>query len=141
MDIIPDKFWVIFFRRAMFKIANLFAQKNKNFAIITGDSIGQVASQTISNIRAVSIVSELPILRPLSGMNKDEIINKAKKIGTYDTSIKPYQDCCSYFVPIHPETKAKLGAVLDLDSNLDLEQDYKDVLDRIEQFDINFSGA
>ena len=125
----------------MFKIANLFAQKNKNFAIITGDSIGQVASQTISNIRAVSNVSELPILRPLSGMNKDEIINKAKKIGTYDISIKPYQDCCSYFVPIHPETKAKLGAVLDLDSNLDLEQDYKDVLDRIEQFDINFSGA
>ena len=141
MDIIPDKFWVIFFRRAMFKIANLFAQKNKNFAIITGDSIGQVASQTISNIRAVSNVSELPILRPLSGMNKDEIINKAKKIGTYDTSIKPYQDCCSYFVPIHPETKAKLGAVLDLDSNLDLEQDYKDALDRIEQFDINFSGG
>ena len=138
MDTIPDKFWVIFFRRAMFKIANLFAQKNKIFAIITGDSIGQVASQTISNIRAVSNVSELPILRPLSGMNKDEIINKAKKIGTYDTSIKPYQDCCSYFVPIHPETKAKLGEVLDLDSNLDLEQDYKDALDRIEQFDINF---
>ena len=140
MYTIPDKFWVIFFRRAMFKIANLFAQKNKIFAIITGDSIGQVASQTISNIRAISNVSELPILRPLSGMNKDEIINKAKKIGTYDTSIKPYQDCCSYFVPIHPETKAKLGAVLDLDSNLDLEQDYKDALDRIEQFDINFSG-
>ena len=76
MEVIPDKFWVIFFRRAMFKIANLFAQKNKNFAIITGDSIGQVASQTISNIRAISNVSELPILRPLSGMNKDEIINK-----------------------------------------------------------------
>ena len=74
-------------------------------------------------------------------MNKDEIITKAKKIGTYDTSIKPYQDCCSYFVPIHPETKAKLGEVLNLDSNLDLEQDYKDVLDRIEQFDINFSGG
>ena len=141
MNTIPDKFWVIFFRRAMFKIANLFAQKSKIFAIITGDSIGQVASQTISNIRAVSNVSELPILRPLSGMNKDEIITKAKKIGTYDTSIKPYQDCCSYFVPIHPETKAKLGEVLDLDSNLDLEQDYKDALDRIEQFDINFSGG
>ena len=59
---------------------------------------------------------------------------------TYDISIKPYQDCCSYFVPIHPETKAKLGAVLDLDSNLDLEQNYKDALDRIEQFDINFLG-
>ena len=141
MNTIPDKFWVIFFRRAMFRIANLFAHKEKNLAIITGDSIGQVASQTISNIRVVSDVSELPILRPLSGMNKDEIIVKAKKIGTYDTSIKPYQDCCSYFVPIHPETKAKLGEVLDLDSKLDLEKDYKDALDKIEQFNIKFLGG
>ena len=140
MNTIPDKFWVIFFRRAMLKIANLFALKNKNLAIITGDSIGQVASQTISNIRAISAVSELPILRPLSGMNKNEIINRAKKIGTYDTSIKPYQDCCSYFVPIHPETKAKIGEVLDLDSKLDLDQEYKEALDKIDEFVIKFSG-
>tara|TARA_B110000263_G_scaffold182021_1_gene159611 strand:+ start:356 stop:1540 length:1185 start_codon:yes stop_codon:yes gene_type:complete len=140
MNTIPDKFWVIFFRRAMLRIANLFALKNKNLAIITGDSIGQVASQTISNIRAISAVSELPILRPLSGMNKNEIINRAKKIGTYDTSIKPYQDCCSYFVPIHPETKAKIGEVLDLDSKLDLDQEYKEALDKIDEFVIKFSG-
>ena len=140
MNTIPDKFWVIFFRRAMLKIANLFALKNKNLAIITGDSVGQVASQTISNIRAISAVSELPILRPLSGMNKNEIINRAKKIGTYDTSIKPYQDCCSYFVPIHPETKAKIGEVLDLDSKLDLDQEYKEALDKIDEFVIKFSG-
>jgi len=140
MNTIPDKFWVIFFRRAMLRIANLIALKNKNLAIITGDSIGQVASQTISNIRAISAVSELPILRPLSGMNKNEIINRAKKIGTYDTSIKPYQDCCSYFVPIHPETKAKIGEVLDLDSKLDLDQEYKEALDKIDEFVIKFSG-
>ena len=140
MNTIPDKFWVIFFRRAMLRIANLFALKNKNLAIITGDSVGQVASQTISNIRAISAVSELPILRPLSGMNKNEIINRAKKIGTYDTSIKPYQDCCSYFVPIHPETKAKIGEVLDLDSKLDLDQEYKEALDKIDEFVIKFSG-
>ena len=140
MNTIPDKFWVIFFRRAMLRIANLFALKNKNLAIITGDSVGQVASQTISNIRAISAVSELPILRPLSGMNKNEIINRAKKIGTYDTSIKPYQDCCSYFVPIHPETKAKIGEVLDLDSKLDLDQEYKEALDKIDKFVIKFSG-
>ena len=140
MNTIPDKFWVIFFRRAMLKIANLFALKNKNLAIITGDSIGQVASQTISNIRAISAVSELPILRPLSGMNKNDIINRAKKIGTYYTSIKPYQDCCSYFVPIHPETKAKIGEVLDLDSKLDLDQEYKEALDKIDEFVIKFSG-
>ena len=140
MNTIPDKFWVIFFRRAMLRIANLFALKNKNLAIITGDSVGQVASQTISNIRAISAVSELPILRPLSGMNKNDIINRAKKIGTYDTSIKPYQDCCSYFVPIHPETKAKIGEVLDLDSKLDLDQEYKEALDKIDKFVIKFSG-
>jgi len=140
MNIIPDRFWVIFFRRAMFEIANLFALKNKNLAIITGDSVGQVASQTISNIRVISDVSELPILRPLSGMNKDEIIAKAKKIGTYDISIKPYQDCCSYFVPVHPETKAKLGEILNLNSKLDLEREYHDALNKIEKFIIKFSG-
>ena len=140
MRTIPDKFWVIFFRRAMLKIANIFASKNKHLAIITGDSIGQVASQTISNIRAVSNISDLPILRPLSGMNKDEIISKAKNIGTYDISIKPYQDCCSHFIPIHPETKAKLEEVLKLDSHLDLNQEYKDALDKIEKFIIKFSG-
>ena len=140
MNTIPDKFWVIFFRRSMLKIANLFAQKNKNIAIITGDSIGQVASQTISNIRAISNVSELPILRPLSGMNKDEIITKARQIGTYDISIKPYQDCCSYFVPIHPETKARLEEVLNLDSRLNLEEEYNDILNKVEKFIIKFSG-
>jgi thiamine biosynthesis protein ThiI len=137
---IPDKFWVIFFRRAMLKIANLFAMKNKIHAIITGDSIGQVASQTISNIRAISDASSLPILRPLAGMNKDEIINKAKIIDTYESSIKPYQDCCSYFVPIHPETKAKIGEVLNLDSKLQLEDEYDEALNKIEKFKIKFSG-
>jgi len=140
MEIIPDKFWVIFFRRAMLKIANLFASKNKQVAIITGDSVGQVASQTLSNIRATSEISTLPVLRPLSGMNKNEIINKAKKIGTYDISIKPYQDCCSYFVPIHPETKANLNEVLNLDTKLDLEHEYNEALNNIDKFSIKFLG-
>jgi len=140
MSIIPDKFWVIFFRRAMLKIANIFALQNKQLAIITGDSIGQVASQTISNIRAVSEISDLPVLRPLSGMNKDEIILKAKNIDTYDISIKPDQDCCSYFVPIHPETKAKLSEVLRLDTKLDLDVEYQNALSKVEKFIIKFSG-
>ena len=140
MKIVPDKFWVIFFRRAMIKISNILAFKSKHLALITGDSIGQVASQTISNIRAVSDASSLPILRPLAGMNKNEIINKAKIIGTYESSIKPYQDCCSYFVPIHPETKAKIGEVLNLDSRLKLEDEYNDALNRIEKFKIKFLG-
>ena len=140
MSIIPDKFWVIFFRRAMLKIANIFALQNKQLAIITGDSIGQVASQTISNIRAVSEISDLPVLRPLAGMNKDEIIAKAKNIDTYNISIKPDQDCCSYFVPVHPETKAKLHEVLRLDTKLNLDSDYQDALSKVEKFIIKFSG-
>ena len=140
MQSVPDKFWVIFFRRAMLEITNMFVQKTKQVAIITGDSIGQVASQTLSNIRAISQVSDLPIIRPLSGMNKNDIINRAKDIGTYDISIKPYQDCCSYFVPIHPETKAKMDEVLAINSKLDLKKEYDEVFQNIEKHTIEFLG-
>jgi len=138
MKEIPEKFWVIFFRRAMLKITNIFAKKINSVAVITGDNIGQVASQTLSNIRAISEASELPIIRPLAGLNKVDIVNRAKEIGTYDISIKPYQDCCSYFVPIHPETKAKLNEVIRLDQTLDLESDYKIAIENIEHFKIKF---
>ena len=138
MKEIPEKFWIIFFRRSMLKIANIISKKINSIGIITGDNIGQVASQTLSNIRAISEASELPIIRPLAGMNKVDIINRAKDIGTYDISIKPYQDCCSYFVPIHPETKAKFNEVLDLDRKLDLENEYKIALENIEQFKTKF---
>ena len=85
----------------------------------------------------ISHNSKLPIIRPLSGMNKDEIINKAKKIGTYDISIKPYVDCCSYFVPIHPETKAKINKILAIDSKLDLAHEYQEALSNIEETIVN----
>ncbi len=138
MKEIPEKFWVIFFRRAMLKITNIFAQKINSIAIITGDNIGQVASQTLSNIRAISEASELPVIRPLAGYNKVDIVNRAKEIGTYDISIKPYQDCCSYFVPIHPETKAKLNEVIRLDNTLDLEKEYNIAIENIEHFKNKF---
>ena len=124
----------------MLEITNMFAQKTNQVAIITGDSIGQVASQTLSNIRAISEVSDLPIIRPLSGMNKNDIINRAKDIGTYEISVKPYQDCCSYFVPIHPETKAKMDEVLTIDSKLDLQKEYDAVFKNIEKHAIEFLG-
>ena len=140
MESIPDKFWVIFFRRAMLTITNKLAEQTNQVAIITGDNIGQVASQTLSNIRAISEVSSLPIIRPLSGMNKNDIVNRAKQIGTYDISVKPYQDCCSYFVPLHPETKAKMDEVLAIDAMLNLEQEYDDVFNNIEKHKIKFLG-
>jgi len=140
MESIPDKFWVIFFRRAMLTITNKLAEQTNQVAIITGDNIGQVASQTLSNIRAISEVSSLPIIRPLSGMNKNDIVNRAKQIGTYDISVKPYQDCCSYFVPLHPETKAKMDEILAIDSRLNLEQEYDEVFNNIEKHKIKFLG-
>ena len=140
MDQIPDKYWVIFFRRYMVKIANELSKRSNAIALITGDSIGQVASQTLSNIRAISNISELPILRPLSGYNKEDIVNKAKAINTYDISVEPYQDCCSFFVPPHPETKARMTQVDILEKKLNLEDVYNKTLENIEECTFNYMG-
>jgi len=140
MAIVPDKYWVIFFRRYMMKIANDIAIKNNAVALITGDSIGQVASQTLSNLRAISDISDLPILRPLSGYNKEDIINKAKEIKTYAISIEPYQDCCSFFVPPHPETKAKMNQIDLIQKKLNLDIVYNQTLNNIEKHTIKYEG-
>ena len=140
MEVVPDKYWVIFFRKYMIKIANDIAIKNNAVALITGDSIGQVASQTLSNIYAISNDSILPIIRPLSGLNKEEIINQANQIGTYEISIEPYEDCCSYFVPPHPETKAKIEQVNQITKKLDLEQLYNEVVSDIETLKFKYTG-
>ena len=140
MEVVPDKYWVIFFRKYMIKIANDIAIKNNAVALITGDSIGQVASQTLSNIYAISNDSILPIIRPLSGLNKEEIINQANQIGTYEISIEPYEDCCSYFVPPHPETKAKIEQVNQITKKLDLEQLYNEVISDIETLKFKYIG-
>ena len=140
MEIIPDKYWVIFFRRYMIKIANDIALKNRYIALITGDSIGQVASQTLSNIRAISDVSDLPIIRPLSGLNKEDIVNKAEIISTYNISIEPYEDCCSFFVPPHPETKAKMDIINRLDKTLKIDEIYNKTLKNIEAQKFKYRG-
>ena len=122
------------------KIANDLASQLKASALITGESVGQVASQTLSNIRAVSQESDLPILRPLAGTNKEDIVNRAKKIGTYDISIEPYEDCCSYFVPAHPETKAKMDKVKKISDNLIIDDIYSKTMQNIEKIEIEYTG-
>jgi len=107
----PKELRVILYRRMMVRLADKLAQAEDAKALVTGESLGQVASQTLENISAISQATKLPILRPLIGMDKQEIVDKAKEIGTYETSIRPYQDCCSLFVPNHPETKANLQDV------------------------------
>ena len=102
----------------MMYILEKIAKKERSLGIVTGDSLGQVASQTIENIHCIQDNLKTPILSPLIGMNKEEIIQLAKKVGTYETSIIPSEDCCSFMISKHPETKANLDEILKLEENI-----------------------
>ena len=104
----------------MARIAEAIARKTGALALVTGESLGQVASQTLENIARTTEVAGMPILRPLIGTDKEEIIREARAIGTYETSIEPDQDCCTLFVPKHPETRASVGAVEAAELRLDV---------------------
>jgi thiamine biosynthesis protein ThiI len=108
---VPSIYRMIVYRRFMMKICNRIAEKENAMAIITGDSAGQVASQTLENINCIYKASALSVLTPLIGMNKDEIVKMAKKIGTFDISALPYPDCCSYMIAPHPVTRAKMNVI------------------------------
>lgn len=97
---------ILLYRRLMLRIAERIARRERAHAIVTGDSVGQVASQTLENIAAVSSVAGMPIFRPLVGDDKEDIVRVARRIGTYPISIEPHDDCCSLFVPQHPATRA-----------------------------------
>lgn len=111
---------VVLYRRMMLRIAEVIAKKQKGDALVTGESLAQVASQTLQNLAVIEKATALPILRPLVGMDKQEIIDQARRIGTFETSVIPDQDCCQLFVPRHPATKAKLPDVEKAESSLDL---------------------
>jgi len=128
----PSSLRVIFYRRMMLRIAEKIAEKEKVKAIITGENLGQVASQTLENLKVIEKATKLLVLRPLIGEDKLEIIEKAKKIGTYDISILPHQDCCSRFVPEHPETKANLEIVEKAERKLKVEDLIKKALTNLE---------
>jgi tRNA uracil 4-sulfurtransferase len=112
---------VILYRRMMLRIAEQVARREKCQALITGESLAQVASQTLENIAVIEKAAELPVLRPLVGMDKQEIIDQARRIGTFEISSIPDQDCCQLFVPKHPATKARLAEVQEDESTLDIE--------------------
>ena len=125
----PNKLWVILFRRAMIRLASMIADQIDAPALVSGESVGQVASQTLSNIRATADAGDRPILRPLAGLNKDDIVRLAEKIGTYEISIEPYDDCCSFFVPIHPEIKADLEIVRQTEDKIEFSNMFISALD------------
>ena len=109
------------YRRFMVRIAEKLAAQNGALALVTGESLAQVASQTLENISVVDEVSQMPILRPLIGMNKNEIIDISREIDTYDISIMPDQDCCSLFVPRHPVIRGRSDTVKELEESLPVE--------------------
>ena len=139
MDKSPSKYWIIFFRRSMLKISNLLALETNSKALVTGDNVGQVASQTLSNLLCISDAINIPILRPLAGLNKIDIINRAQTIGTYDISIKPYQDCCSFFIPDNPAIHAKLNIIKKIEKNLDLDDLESKCFEKMEKIHIGIS--
>ncbi len=128
----PAPFRVVLYRRMMIRIAEELARKEGCWGLVTGDSLGQVASQTPENLAVVEEAAALPILRPLIGMDKLEITNDARCIGTYDTSVEPDQDCCKLFTPPHPSTKTRLDELRTVERALDVPALVKQGLDKAE---------
>ena len=128
----PAKFRVILYRRLMLKIAQELARRENCLALVTGDSLGQVASQTLENIHAVDQAANMPVFRPLIGTDKEEIMQKAREIGTYEISILPHDDCCTRLMPKNPETRARLEEVLEAEKTLDLPELTRNILEKTE---------
>ena len=120
-DKCPEEYFTLIMRRFMMRIAQGIAKDCKAAAIVTGENLGQVASQTMEAMASTQAVLDLPVLQPLIGMDKEEIVRMARKIGTFDTSILPYEDCCTVFTPRHPRTRPKLAEVEKAESVLDIE--------------------
>lgn len=136
----PAPFRVVLYRRMMVRIAEALAKREECWALVTGDSLGQVASQTPENISVIEEAAGLPILRPLIGMDKLEITDDAKRIGTYETSIEPDQDCCKLFTPPHPSTKTRLDELLSVERALDIPRLVKQGLEKAELSEFIFPG-
>ena len=115
----PEELFTIIMRRMMMQLAEKIALKCDCHALITGESVAQVASQTLWALACTDVATQLPVLRPVIGMDKEEIVKIANKIDTFETSILPYEDCCTVFTPRHPKTKPKLEAVLAAEARLD----------------------
>ena len=119
---VPPELRVVIYRRLMLRIAERLARKGGAQALVTGEVVGQVASQTLENMNVIAASSTLEILRPLVGMDKDEITVEARRIGTYGISIIPDQDCCTLFTPRHPATRARLAAVEQAERSLAIDE-------------------
>ena len=137
-DNCPEEFFTLIMRRFMMEISQRIAQGDGCGALITGENMGQVASQTMEAMAVTGAVVDIPIFMPLVGMDKEEIVTIARKIGTLETSILPYEDCCTVFTPKHPKTKPTLGQVIHAEKALDRQALIENALNNIEKIKVSY---
>ena len=137
-DNCPEEFFTLIMRRFMMEISQRIAKDDGCGALITGENLGQVASQTMEAMAVTGAVVDIPVFMPLVGMDKEEIVTIARKIGTLDTSILPYEDCCTVFTPKHPKTKPTLGQVLHAERKLDREALIQEALNSVEKIAVKY---
>ena len=140
-DKVPEEYFTIIMRRFMMRIAQRVADANGCGAIVTGENLGQVASQTMSAMGVTEAVTTVPVLRPLVGFDKSEIISLARSIGTFETSILPYEDCCTVFTPRHPKLKPTVAEAEELEKALDVELLVDEAVKNIERIRLEVEGA
>ena len=137
-DNCPEEFFTLIMRRFMMEISQRIAKDDGCGSLITGENLGQVASQTMEAMAVTGAVVDIPIFMPLVGMDKEEIVTIARKIGTLETSILPYEDCCTVFTPKHPKTKPTLGQLLNAERNLDREALIAQALESVEKITVKY---
>jgi len=137
-DNCPEEFFTLIMRRFMMDISQRIGKKHGCGALVTGENLGQVASQTMEAMAVTGAVVDIPVFMPLVGMDKEEIVTIARKIGTMETSILPYEDCCTVFTPRHPKTKPTLGQVLNAEKNLDREALIAKALETVEKLTVKY---
>ncbi len=135
---VPPPLRVVIYRRLMLRIAERIAHASGSAALVTGEALGQVASQTLDNMTVIGKAASLPVLRPLVGMDKDEIIHEARRLGTYDVSIIPDEDCCTLFTPKHPATRAKAHQVDEAEAGLSVDALVEEAATTAERRDLRF---
>ena len=140
-DNCPEEFFTLIMRRFMMEISARIAKWDGCGALITGENLGQVASQTMEAMTVTGAVVDIPIFMPLVGMDKEEIVSISRKIGTFETAILPYEDCCTVFTPKHPKTKPTLAQLVDAERKLDREALIQRALENIEKIKVNNDDA
>ncbi len=135
-DNCPEEHMTLIMRRFMMKLSERIAEKHKSQALITGESAGQVASQTLAALNVTNSVVKMPVLRPLIGMDKTEIIERSQAINTFETSILPYEDCCTVFTPRHPTTQPKMASIEKSELRLNVDELIEKALEGVERIEI-----